>query len=157
MTLALPPNGLPVTNTWIAALTNLHNGILSSAEAAASSPLTVTTSTADVPGASAAFTTAGASAVALVIGTFDVQATSSSAGNVVTGKCQMDAGTASQQAIWQDNGLNSRYTVSQTFLFTGLSAGSHTVKLRASKISAPGTHVVNSGNTTMTVLVLDLL
>jgi len=78
------------------------------------------------------------------------------AGNNAIGKFAVDGTTQGAQAIWTDNGANSRATVSQSWAVP-LGAGSHTVKLRATKLGAGGTHVANTPHTVMTVLVLDLV
>jgi hypothetical protein len=119
------------------------------------STLTLTTTVQDVAGCTLTFTLAGAHGFALVVGTFDFQPTATSAGNIAIGALMADATTQSQQVIWSDNGANSRGTLSQSWVVP-LAAGSHTLKLRASKVAAGGTHVANSSHTNMSVLIVDL-
>lgn len=130
-------------------------GLALSASKPATGTLTLSTSDQDVAGCSLTFTLAGAHGFAHVTGAFDFQPTSSSAGVNAVGKLLADASTQTEQAIWTDNGASSRETVSQSWVVP-LGAGSHTLKLRASKTSALGTHVANTSHTNMTVLIFDL-
>jgi hypothetical protein len=134
----------------------LLSAIASSASKPCTSTLTLTTTVQDVAGCTLTFTLAGAHGFALVVGTFDFQPTATSAGNIAIGALMADAATQSQQVIWSDNGANSRGTLSQSWVVP-LAAGSHTLKLRASKVASGGTHVANSSHTNLSVLVVDLV
>lgn len=138
-----------------AALAALLTGLLASTSKPATGTLTLSTSDQDVPGSTITFSVTGAHAFALVVGTFDFQPTVSSAAINGVGKLSADGTTQTEQAIWTDNGANSRACVSQSWTVP-LTAGSHTLKLRATKTGAAGTHVTNSSHTNMSVLVVDL-
>lgn len=133
----------------------LLTGLALSAHKPASGNLTLSTSVQDVPGCTLTFSVAGAHAFVMVVGTFDFQPSVSSAGNNAVGYLTVDGSARSQQAIWTDNGANSRDTTPQSWIVP-VAAGSHTVKLQANKTGAGGTHTANSPHTTMTILVVDL-
>jgi len=133
----------------------LLTGLALSAQKPSTGNLTLSTSVQDVAGCTITFSVSGAHAFAAVSAAFDFQPTISSAGINAVGYLTVDGSSRSQQAIWTDNGANSRQTTPQSWL-VALSAGSHTLKLQANKTGAAGTHVANSPHTNMTVLVVDL-
>lgn len=126
---------------------DLNQSVRGAAQARASGALTVTTTVADAPGATITVTTTEANAVAFVTGVFDV----SNAGNdVFVGALVVDGATQSGQAI--ASGAD-RKTVSQTWIVTLATAGSHTLKLQANKAGSTASVTLNSTHTTITALV----
>lgn len=130
-------------------------GLALSVQKPSTGNLTLSTSVQDVAGCTVTFSVSGAHAFAMVNAAFDFQPTVSSAGNNAVGYLTVDGSSRSQQAIWTDNGANSRETTPQNWVVP-LAAGSHTLKLQANKTGAGGTHVANSPHTSMSVLVVDL-
>lgn len=153
------PGGVLATsylNNPISYLNTTLPGFGNSGVFTCSADLTLTTSIQDLAGCTTTFTIAGASAFALVIGTFDADVSVSSASVLFQGKCVVDGNTQSAVALAKDNGANTRQTTSQ-FWLPSLDPGPHTIKLQGLKSgSAAGTHIFHATHTQMTVVVFDL-
>jgi len=122
-------------------------------EAQANAALTLSTTATLVAGTSDTFTTSIPNALALVTGTFDFDATVLGFG-VAVGELQLDGATAPGQAIYGPS-ATGRQTVSQTWVLAIATAGSHTLRLMASKTVAGGTVVANNIHTTLSFLILE--
>lgn len=116
--------------------------------------LTLSTSEQDCPSATVTFTTAGTSAVAIVHGTWDMEVPTASGTTTNLGLVSVDDVTETKQALFRGLANNDRATVSNTWRVT-LSAGDHTIKLRAKKTGAGGTMTCNDVHTGIVVTVHD--
>lgn len=133
----------------------LGTGLLSTINKVCSANLTLGTSLADVANCTTTFSVTGAHAFAFVVGAFDLSKTAVAAAAV--GALVVDGVTQPAQANFSDNSntVSERGTVAQTWV-VALAAGSHTLKLQSSRTPGTGTVVCNSGNTSFSVLVIDL-
>lgn len=153
-----PVLGGVATSTQINNLTNYVNVILGGlgriTTVAASASLTLTTTETDVPGCTWTFQTVGANAIVVVLGVFDFDCTGSPANfTFASGRLSVDGVTQAAEAHGTMAAL-VRNTCAQMWP-VNVSAGSHTVKLRAVKPSGTTSIAVDSPHTTMTVLVFD--
>lgn len=116
---------------------------------------TVTTTLADVTGASITFSTVNANATALVIWTCDVNITVLSGGNTIVASMNYDGSdvTAREMIVTMDD--VHRWTLTQTDIVNLGSAGSHTIKLRSQKTVAAGTAQFIQDHTGFRVVVFD--
>lgn len=124
----------------------------------ASSDVTVSGTVADVTGATTTFSTVYPNAKLKIFIVGDVDATNGTAAIVsvyanVDGTDYASPMTISEQGTSND----SRYTVSQLITVTVASSGSHTVKLRARRVSGTGTADVKGSHTTARVEVEELI
>lgn len=120
---------------------------------AASGTLTLTTSEQDVPGATWTFQTVGANAIVVVIGVYDFDCTSALAATFAMGRLSVDGVTQTTEAHGS-TAAAIRNTCAQLWPVS-VSAGTHTVKLRALKNNATPVIAVDATHTTMAVLVFD--
>lgn len=123
--------------------------------AACTANLALQTVEADITGATVTFTTARANARYLVMGSFYFSSTAAN-NNVASGKLSVDG--AVQTAFANFTGLNTtpdRMNAAQSWAGTLAAAGSHTLKLRGVHAAANNVVTVNSGSTTITVLVFE--
>jgi hypothetical protein len=125
-------------------------------DAVCSSALTVTTTETDVDGASVTFTTAADGAVYVVEGIFDIIVDTASAGVNVLGRCAVDGVPQTASAPYEMNATD-RGPANQVWRGTLGSAGSHTIKLRASKTGAGGVARVLNINSTLTVTIYEVV
>jgi len=117
-----------------------------------STPTALTTSFADLPGASVTLVTARPNAIALVSWTADFQMNSSGA-NTASTLINVDGVDQPHNAVWNPGNVTSgRATVSNSFPIVLPSAGSHTFKMRG--IVTAATIRCNNIHTQVTVLVL---
>jgi hypothetical protein len=106
-----------------------------------------------VPGCSITITTAQANASVMVIGVFDMNTVTT--GNTAVGQCQIDGTTQAGEAIHALTTVNARETVSQVWVATLATAGSHTIALYGALAAAGGSCSISSPHTTLTVTVYD--
>lgn len=107
---------------------------------------------ADVAGCSVTCTTTGNNAFALVIGVFDFSKSATT--GIGEGFCNVDGTDQATLAVLSDgaNTISDRMTVSQVWAVS-LTAGSHTIKLRAAKAGAATINI--QPHTTITVILVD--
>lgn len=116
---------------------------------------TVTTSLADVTGATVTFTTVNANAFAQVIWTMDITVTVAGAGVVAIGQMNYDGvDVSTRQALFSLEDVH-RATLTQRDNITLAAAGSHTIKMRTQKTGAGGTAQLQTNHTGFTVLLYD--
>lgn len=115
-----------------------------------SSEVTLSTTATILPGTSSTRTFIGTGHKYLVIGVFDFQ--SSASGGTAVGELYVDGSPVGSQAVFSPVSSGARATVSQTWLVTGLSAGPHTMDLRASKADATGSIAAKAGHSAITIL-----
>lgn len=128
--------------------------------AQASSNLVCTTTITDVPGATVTITTQVANTVVMVQGVFDFSAINMTAAHVGQGSLAVDGSTvANPKALYTGYtpgvaNSNFRSTITQVWLVTLASAGSHTLKLQGSRNLDTGgtTYQIGQNHTTITVL-----
>jgi hypothetical protein len=114
----------------------------------------LTTTEADITGATVTFTTLRPNARYLCMGSFYFSAIGAS-GHIASGKLSVDGTTQTPAANFTgDNATPARTNSSQTWSGTLATAGSHTLKLRGVS-GAAGVHRVNAGSTTITVFVFE--
>lgn len=118
---------------------------------ACSASVALTTTEADITGATVTFSTTKANAKYLVIGSFYMSAVVGSA-NVAAGKLNVDGANQAAFANFTGISTNERANVAQSWSGTLAAAGSHTLKLRGVLSAGTGT-TVNSTHTTITVYV----
>jgi hypothetical protein len=124
--------------------------------AIASSDLDLTTTDTDVAGATVTFTTTRPNARYMCIGTFYFSALLANS-SIASGKLSVD-GATNQSRFANFTGSNTvpdRGTMSQTWVGTLASAGSHTLKLRGVHLTTSNAVRVNSSHTTITVMVFE--
>jgi len=157
--LAQIPTGVASTtqlNASIVALNQILAGLSGQTQQAAStSTLTVTNVETDVPGATLTLTVTGANAFAIVNGTFDYKTTTGVASQFFLGLLSVDGGDQTANATHDAavSGVGGGCT--QTWKVP-LSAGSHTLKLRAIVSSGAVVAIVGVGHTTITATVWDI-
>lgn len=101
---------------------------------ASSTTQTVTTTAADLAGATLSVTTAAANTKLLIHGLFDFESTH--AADIALGTCMVGGVAQSGEAHLQSI---SRMTVSNAWVVTIASAGATTIKLRVQKVNNSGT------------------
>lgn len=133
------PRGLPLTQMLSAVCTTL---------------LDLTTTETDVTGATVTFITNRPGASVLCLGSFYFSAAGATT-SVGSGKLNVDGVTQAGFANFTgDAATQARANVQQTWPVMLAEAGSHTIKLRGSQGSGTGLRI-NTGSTTLTVLVFD--
>jgi hypothetical protein len=125
-------------------------------DAACTSALTVGTAEADVVGASITFTTAGANAIYVVEGIFDVIVDAAAAGTNVLGRCAVDGASLGASAVYEMNAPD-RGPANQIWRGTLASAGSHTIKLLGNKSTASGVARILNINTTIHLTIYEVV
>lgn len=119
--------------------------------AACSGSVALTTTEADITGATVTFSTVKANAKYMVIASFYMSAVVGNSA-VASGKLNVDGANQSGSANFTGVSTNERASVAQSWSGTLASPGSHTLKLRG--VLSAGTGVtVNSTHTTITVFV----
>lgn len=99
--------------------------------AACSSNLSVTATNADVTGANINVVVAGSTSTVVITGVFDMQPDAAAAANIV-GTLDWAGATQSAQAVMVSGAaVTNRATVSQTWVITGVTAGTYNAKLQA--------------------------
>lgn len=120
--------------------------------ARATSTLALTTSYADIAGTSLTFTTVSADALMQLTTIFDFELTALSGAGL--GRPLLDGGTLGTQTAVLLEAAN-RATVAQVYTATIAAAGSHTLKLQASKTGAGGTSNALTPHTGWTAVLID--
>lgn len=116
---------------------------------------TVTTTLADVTGATVTFSTNHDNAIALVTWTADHNITVAGAGVVAIAQMNYDGTDVNtRQALMSMDDVH-RLTISQTDTITLATAGSHTIKMRCQKTGAGGTDQLQTNHTQFSVVVWD--
>lgn len=134
--------------------TNITTGVLKYSNipvyhADCSSPLSVTASEADVTGATVSVVVRGNSSTVVVSGIFDMQ-TNASAAASVSGFLNWNGGDSTENALIQTGTATSmRATTAQTWVITGVTAGTYTAKLRASGTTGGTVRATHTGITAM--------
>lgn len=119
----------------------------------ATSNLASFTATADVPGANVSVVVKGTNSTVVVIGVFDA-ATNASTSAVITGFLNWNGSNRSEDAVLQTgSAVTIRGTVAQTWVITGVTAGTYVAKLQASSSISGGT--VRSPHTNITAMVFE--
>lgn len=108
---------------------------------ASSTETVVTTTVADLAGATMSVTTVVANTQVRVTGIFDSE--SSGATDIMIGTCMANGVAQQGEAHWQGD---ARGTVMNEWLVTFASAGTYTIKLRVQKINNTNTVVVYGSN-----------
>lgn len=108
---------------------------------------TLTTSQADVTGATVTFSTGRTNVTCWVTGSFDLRTTGTGTGYCY-GLVLVDGVASSRRAIWLHPAAETRTPGVVSFPVTLASAGSHTIKLRAYKDVGAGTAIVGVGTST---------
>ncbi|WP_408895948.1 hypothetical protein ACJ5H2_13615 [Nocardioides sp. R1-1] len=130
---------------WRAIASSEHSQVVSTAA------LTTSGTSADVPGLTKSFVSAGTSGIYVVSVSLDVERiATATAGNIFVGTVVMDGAAAAAQMVYQAPGINSRCTVTKEYVFTGLSAGNHTVKVQGAGTASTGDYRVNSPHSSFT-------
>lgn len=119
--------------------------------AASSGDLTLTTSAQDLTGATITITVDSTSDVYVVFATYDTNIQVGGSATAV-GALVVDGSTKTGSGLLTTNGGTIRSSVSQTWLVTGLTAGSRIFKLQANKNLNNSTIVMHSGSSTITVI-----
>lgn len=142
-------------NALISAANAFFTGLGQGGSAAASGTLTLGTSLADIANCTKTVTVSGANAFAVVTGAFDMSKTAVAA--TAVGVLVVDGAAQAAQAIFSDSGntITDRQTVCETWTIP-LTAGSHTLKLQASRSPGAGAVAANATNTVITVTVFDI-
>lgn len=122
-------------------------------EGVCSSSVTIGTALADVTGATVTFTTATASALAVIIWTGDFNTTVAGAGVIALVQTNTDGVDYAPRQLLRDLNATGRITLSQRLRLTLGAAGSHTIKLRTQKTGAGGTVQLGVDHTGLTVTV----
>lgn len=112
-------------------------------EATGSSNLALTTTEADVPGASITLSTGTANARYVVTGTFSFDITSANTA-LAEGILHVDGAQASGNARWSGEVTTDFGSATQQWSGTLASAGSHTLKLRSVMSSGTGIQVLGA-------------
>lgn len=123
--------------------------------AASDADLNLTTTEADVSGATLTFTTTRANVKVTVIAVFDIGAVSTDPG-AGQGKVNVDGANQSQDAVHRPSVNAQRAAVTSTHVVTLVSAGSHTIKLRGVVAGGTANHVrIRATHTTIQCIVED--
>lgn len=116
-------------------------------------PQGITSTEADITGATITFTTTKANTLVMAVGTFDASIGTGSGTGVIQGKLSVDGSNQTTVATGTFPTTSMRATVCQTWVVTLASAGSHTLKLRA--VQNTGQTVNSNGNSVLSVAVFD--
>jgi len=127
-----------------------HQKAPTSLEAAASSDATITTSVADIPGATLTFTTSTVNAVAVVTAIYDWRLTATGTGYCY-GEVTVDGVLDSRKALFVSQSAETRLPGIVRKRFVLASAGSHTIKLQCHKDSSGGTALMCGSTTVLSV------
>lgn len=119
-------------------------------EAVASADATITTSVADIAGATLTFTTANANSVIKVEATWDWRLTALGTGYCY-GEINVDGTTDNRKSLFVAQSVETRLPGFLSKKFVLASAGTHTVKLQCHKDSSGGTAFFCGGTTVLSV------
>lgn len=116
---------------------------------------TITTSLADVTGATVTFTTVNDNATALVTWTADHNVTVAGAGVVAITQMNYDGTDVNtRQGLFSLDDVH-RACIAQSDTVTLATAGSHTIKMRCQKTGAGGTDQLQTNHTQFSILLFD--
>jgi hypothetical protein len=114
----------------------------------------VTSTEADITGATLTFSTVGTNTVCVVIGCFNFSIATGATGSV-DGKCNVDAVNQADFCRLALSATSMQCEGTQVWMVSLAASGSHTIKLRAVNNSGQTVATNNNGNTT-TLTVLQL-
>lgn len=142
-------DGSVATPRQTAPLLNTPTAATRQAQVNCSSGLTVTTTGTDVPGLTTPIVSSSAGDVFLAQVVLDVRATGANTQTLVANLLVAGVSQSSQLiAMFPTSGI--RGTLTQTYIVTGLAAGSHTFKVQAN-LTGAGSYIVNASHSRLTV------
>lgn len=144
-----------VQGAWTDGVSQVVNGFASVHTAISGADLTLTTSGQDIPGCSVTFTVSGTNGIVLLIGTIGWAVSVAAAGNLL-GDLFLDGSATGLQEILDSSATTFGFrSITQHWVVTGLSAGSHTYKLQAHK-DAAGATAKAVGGSKLSAIVFDV-
>lgn len=123
--------------------------------ASATSSITLTNTDVDVPGLTVTITVADTADRFLVVAAADVRSVNPADNAVMVGKLMVDTNLQPGQLVFNSGSTNSsRATVHQNWVITGMSVGSHVVKIQASQNLAGGSLLVGTIHSKLAIVKL---
>lgn len=150
-------NGTAARQVWpVGSATGSSSAPIKLFQGKATATLTLTTSFADIVGATVTLTTTGANAIYIAVASFDAFLSAAGAGVAFLGHLIID-GVAHPDggALFTQQTTGDRATISGTWMGTLASAGSHTLKLQGRKDTASGTLQFIGNSTMFTLIVIE--
>jgi len=131
-------------------ITSLETRYPQQKEITCSADTTITTSVADITGATMTFTTVNPNAIAVVVVTWDIRLTALGTGYCY-GEVNVDSVLDSRKTLFVAQSVETRLSGFLRKKFTLASAASHTIKLQCHKDSSSGTALFCAGTTVLSV------